>query len=612
MSYYEKNMECMKISCKNFYTLLIEKNSQAIVNINKLDQIRTKGAKNGEQILIIHHNSIEYRLNSIYRPSDEAMKWAEQYNLQNLNNVIAMFGLGNGIFVRALMERMGAEDTIIIYEPCYEIFQYVLQNYDITDILKDQRVVLTVEGINDSAFHIVLNNTVNINNIKTQIQCCYPNYDKIFQESCLRFYKEIKDSYISAQVNVSTMIFFGGKHIENTMNNLSFIKDSSTLPIIKKNIPEGIPAVVVAAGPSVRDNIELLKKLKGRAVIFAVDRILDYLLDAGVIPDFVVSVDAVKDIKFFSYRDNITIPLICYYESNHDILVHHKGKKILCTSNMFTEEIYRRTNKESASLLTSGSVALVAYGACVELGFQRIILVGQDLAYNEGRSHAGEFIDEEDETKDVFVEGIDGNQIKSRYDWKEYVLRYQDLILLNKEVEVIDAKQKGAKIKGAINMSLTEAYERYCNRTYDTDTFRNINDSVFSQEDLTIIKDYLDSSLASLKKIREKAKDASQECDKLLKYENMAIKPNSFDKSLKKLSKLNKSIDNNSVIYSLLNHYVTAKTADSQYDILLFTDDEHANNVSTFTKSKQIYQAVIEVADYARERLEAVFKFNIM
>lgn len=611
MNYYEKNMECLKRGRENFCTLFLEKRKQTSINTNKLNQVRSEEAKNGERILVIHYDSIEYRLNSIYRPSEEAKRWAEQYNLQNLNSVISMFGLGNGIFARALTQRMGTDNILIIYEPSYEIFDHVLSNYDITDILNDKRVLLAVEGINDNDFPIVIKGVVNINNVKSQIQCCYPNYDKIFHESCLRFYKELKDSYTSARVNINTAIYFGEKFINNTLKNLRFIKDSNTLSGIKKYIPEGIPAVVVAAGPSVRDNIELLKKLKNRAVIFAVDRILDYLLDSGVIPDFVVTIDPEKDIKYFSYRDDITIPLICYYDSSHDILMHHQGIKIFGTHSLFSEEIYRRTNKADTDLMPSGSVAIVAYSACIQLGFQQIILVGQDLAYDEGRSHAGEIIEAEDETRDVFVEGIDGNQVKSRRDWREFVLRYQDLFSVNKEVEVIDAKQKGAKINGTIVMPLKEAYERYCNKTFDSNTFLNINDSIFTQKDLIIIKNYLESSLASIKKIKEKAKDAIQECNRLLKYENMSIKPDSFGKRLKKLSKINRIINDNNM-NSFLDYYIITKTANSQSEILLVTDDEHMNNVSTFTKSKLIYQAMIEAADFVRERLEdAINLFTI-
>ena len=324
MNYYEINLDYMKKNKNHLYSKF--KNID-ISSYKELDEIQSVDTKDGKKALKIKLDSKEYRLNSIYRPEEEAKRWVSQYEFQNLNTVVSMFGFGNGIFARTIMKKMGNSDLLIIYEPCVEMFYHVLNNYDITDIISNNQVKIFLKDINDFEFHTTLQSSINIANWRSQIQCVYPQYDKIFIESCRMFFKELRDNYAYVKMNINTEIYFGQKKIDNIFKNLRFLKNSNTLLEIKEELPKDIPAIVVAAGPSVEENIENLKRVKGKAVIFAVDRILDYLLDAGIEPDFVVTIDGKKSIKYFSRRENITIPLVTYMDSNFDILEWHKGRK---------------------------------------------------------------------------------------------------------------------------------------------------------------------------------------------------------------------------------------------------------------------------------------------
>ena len=79
----------------------------------------------------------------------------------------------------------------------------------------------------------------------------------------------------------------------------------SIVPTVLKNVKQnkkylkhgksnkGNIAVVVGAGPSLRryNQIEILKKYKNNLVIISADGALYYLLDNGVIPDLVITLD---------------------------------------------------------------------------------------------------------------------------------------------------------------------------------------------------------------------------------------------------------------------------------------------------------------------------------
>lgn len=599
---YEKNMECIKENKKYLYSHINETDISSITN--QIDEIHSVVTKDGEKAIVLKSKGQEYRLNSLYSPIKEANKWVEQFGFNNLNNTISMFGLGNGMFARSIIEKMGENDRLLIYEPCAEIFFHILHNYDITDILSNQKVSISVDKINEFEFHNVLRGVINITNMNGQNMCVHPQYDKIFTESCINFCNEIKETYTHTLINVNTEIAFGKRFIENELSNIKYIKDSNTLLEIKHIIPTDVTAIVVAAGPSVEQQIDELKRAKGKAVIFAVDRILDYLLDSDVIPDFVVTVDPMKRLEHFSRRDDVTVPLLCFLGSNYEILDKHKGKKIICNCDHFLKTVYIDANKLTPNTPSSSSVATLAFTVCAEMGFERIILVGQDLAYIGGNSHAGGVKEEYTSHKEVMLEDIHGNQIKSRYDWKEFVTWYQDILTLNPNLKVIDAKSAGAKIKGTTVMSLQEAIDTYCSDEYKIKESIDKLEPTFNVDDINNVKNYLESNLEILKTIRRRAKDAVNACGVLVKgCKKTDLETKATKDAHKKLTKINHYILEQP-IYSLMEHFITATTAEQLVKIHQFTGNIKEDSLKTYEVSKIIFHSIIDGVDFVRPLLE--------
>lgn len=608
MNFFDRNMELIKEHHNYLYKdLIIEDKAYT----NRLDHIESISARDGEKALVITYRGSIYRLNSIYRPLEEAKRWSEQFTFHNINTVVSMFGIGNGMFARAILNRMEDNHILILYEPSYDIFSHTLRNYDLSDILLNDRVVIVVEGVNDFDFHWTVQGVINITNIKSQVQCVYPNYDMLFEESYKIFLTEIKNSMTTSKVEINTTIKLSEKYIENLFKNLIYLINSSTVSELKKTLPTDLPAIVVAAGPSLKENIEELKKAKGKAVIFACDRVLDFLLDSGVEPDFVITIDPMKLREHFSLRNDVSIPLICTIVANNEILRNHIGQKIFCTSNAFADEIYNLVNKKATNVTISGSVAIVAYSTCVDLGFKRIILVGQDLAYSGDVSHADGTVDKQESRKIVMLEGIDGNMIKSRYDWKEFVIRYQDLITFNPDVEVIDAKQRGARIKGTKVMPLKDALAAYCS---DEDSRGNKGfeiEAIFKKEDAGKILEYLKNYMTIIKRLTEEAESAVRNCNNIIQGYSKGLSDKKLNEGLKKLAKINSFIYEQS-IYSLMDPYIVAKTANQISEILNVSEDEDEYNRTTFEKSKIIYQAVIDACDLIKQYMkEAIDLFEM-
>lgn len=601
MDYYNLNMACIKEHRPDLLKAIEDKK---ISSNNKLESIISISTKDENKAIVVQYKSKEYRLNSSYRPIEEAKRWAKTYTITNINTVINMFGLGNGMFVQALMDKMEDSSYLLIYEPSFDILNHTLNNYDIRDIISHEKVFIFIEDVNTDQFRRFSNSLTNITNLNSQIQCIHPRYDEIFTESAVKFYKDLKDSYTTEVINTNTVVKLAQRNIDNIFNNLSFLKESDSIVELQEMIPQDIPAIIVAAGPSVEENIEELKRAKGRAIIFAVDSILKFLLNSGVEPDFVLSIDPNKHVGHFTREVPITTPLITYMESNNDILKIHKGKKIFCSQNKFVEEIYQKVNKIPPKVQASGSVALVAFSVCIKLGIKEIILVGQDLAYKDNQTHAGRAKNVlfNPET-DVELEGINGEFIRSRYDWNEFIKRYEDIIAQYPDIKVIDAKQYGARIKGTTVMELGLAIDQYCTKPLDVKLTYEEAISSFTYKEIHSIKEYLQNNLLVLNTIKSKIKKAIKDCDILIQEYKRSSGSKRYDDALKRIRKTNKYIEEQK-IYSIMDAFVVALATNEMSQIFKFTSALEENNLNTYKHSKAIYEAALEAVDYVYPKLE--------
>lgn len=607
MDFYNNNMKYLKRNQSNLYEKIY--NAAEMVTINAVDQVDKTAANNGENILLIENREKKYRMNSCYNPTHEASIWAGQFVLNKLNTMISMFGFGNGLFATKIADKLNKEDYLFIYEPSYMIFDFSLHHFDLSELLKKRNVLIMVEGLNEFDFHMVLQNTVTITNMFSQIQCVHPYYEEIFEESYLNFWKEIRDKMVYIQTSVNTEIKFGEVAVTNCLKNLKYLKDSNTLTDFFPDINRDIPAILVAAGPSVKENLEELKKAKGRAYLFVVDRILDFILDNGIEPDFVVTVDPMKRIADFSKRDNITIPLLADISCNTKIMEMHKGKKIFYNGNEFSSFMYREAGVNPPSLALGASVATAAFSACIALGIKNIAFVGQDLAYDGDFTHAGGVAEKFDYVKDIYVEGIDGEKVRSRYDWYQFIQWFNDMIALYPDYNFIDTKSKGAKITGTIQMPLSEVMNNY--GALQPIPIRQIVDekpSSFDDEKFEKVEKFLSDSCKEMRYLKKKAKEAIDLCDRQISEYNE--NPNGSDITrtiFKKISRINRAL-NKKPTYSLLDGFITALTAKHMATLYEINEDDLMDKIETYNKSKIIYQAIIDAVNFTLPKMKDTIK----
>lgn len=605
MDLYNRNLNIIKNTRTNLYNGIMnyKENGESKHNI----EIASIPTRDGNNTIMIYTNSQQYRLNSIYKPITEAEKWVQGFVYQNIDIVTSMYGLGNGVFLRELLNKANNGDLIIVYEPSIEIFLHVMENYDITDIIGNKSIILAVVGANEIDFKVELEKATTWSNVETQIVCMHPQYEKIFLEDARTFLTIIDENNKSILINRNTVAYFSRDTIENTLKNLRYIKDSNTVLDLVGVLPQDVPAIIVSAGPSLDKNIDLLKQAKGKAVIVATDTAMKFLYAHGIVPDFFVTLDAMKPESYLDDLRFMEVPMFTKVESNWKILKKHKASKIYYNCQEYMDKLFRKAGKIISNYESGGSVATGAFSICAALRFNTIILIGQDLAYEGDRTHAGTLTDrirgEEEGIR--YVEGIHGGKVKTRHDWYLYLKWFEQAIEEVKSfTTVIDATEGGAKIQGTVIMNLQEAIDKYCVKDINCDEIMKNKSKTLSDDEVSKIYGYMQDGIVDFETVKKLAQRAKTLCEQILsKLKNNGDFDEKLSRKARELGIINASIEE-SMVYCLINEYASELTIHILKDIYKLSNDDGEDRINTFKRAKAFYEAIISGASAIKPMLE--------
>lgn len=593
MDFYQEHIKLIQMGRKYLYEHLLE------FEENKPQdtiEVYSQESKNGEQIIIVTKDEKEIRLNSMYRPTDEAKRWVKQFEFKHMNTVVTMYGLGNGIFARELMNELPSDAVLLIYEPHYEIFMHTLHNYDITDLLKSPNVYIAVEGINQGELKGVLQQKVAFTNLKTQYLVEHPQYKDNFKDGYAFMQKVIRDHYVNVSVFANTQMKLGKRHTINFMKNLKYVMESNTIQNLKGAFPEDMPVIVVAAGPSLDKNVEFLKEAKNKALIICVDTAIKVLVKHGIEPDFIVVLDPNKSLKHFDSESGHHTPLFYQLSANRDVLDSHVGEKIIYGNDEYTRELFKQLDIDYEAVNSGGSVATAAFSICVQLGFKRIILIGQDLAFSGNQTHAGGVSQQSLLTGKGYieVESIEGKPILTPANLFVFLQWFEAMIdKYHGSLEVIDATEGGAMIHGSTIMTLQSAIHEYCTKEYDVKGMIENHKIVYTKEDKEKLNLFIEQIVDELEFIQKKSKQLASACNDLIAIVIHSAGLNSRGMSLvKTLSEANKKIEE-LISYELIDSYTASEVNVELEDIYVLGDDELMNMRKTYEKSRTIYENMV-------------------
>lgn len=563
---YEENVKSFEIKYNSIYKYLTDNENDSLHNIN--DVLWDISAAE-EDIMAVNRNGRLYYLNSRYADEEFAKNWVKQFEGDNYKTVYIIFGLSNFRYAKELLKKAGKDNIVLLYEPDKNIFIKAIEAVDITEIVKSDNVILCVDGINNELFGdfvaIVL---ADYGLMRITKYCCMPNYDELYPVIWRDIIKSIKEKYQSVILSRNTEILMAAEFIKNIINNCKdIVRQYSVVQLELRfkqidNIEE-IPAILVSAGPSLDKNINEIKKAKGKAFIIAVDTALKTLLKKNIIPDMVITIDSHKPPILFMHTEFKDIPMAVCDCSNYELYVLHQGKRFyFAETESYMSYIYNEcTGGKLYSTETGGSVANNAFSLINILGFKKIILVGQDLAYTGKKFHTTDAYGEsdknvlEDYNKYFEVEDIYGGKVYTESNMDLYRKWFESQIVRYPRLNVIDATEGGAKIEGTKIMTLKEAIERECKTDIDFERIIAELNRPISDEKADEILQELDNMPDDLLAEKDKLKKYKRKYEKLEELSRKGkVASKEFNKLVEEINEITEYIENKKLL-KLANVY---------------------------------------------------------
>lgn len=564
--------------------LSIEKMEKLYSNRTDLYHIIEVDAEQGK-VLAIEKNNRFYPLNSCYDTQKAAEDWAKQFECEDINenSIIIVYGLSDGKSILKLCEKRPA-CRVIVYEPCQDIFWKAMEYEEVAELAERENVCLIVKGICEEYFFHVLQSILDYSNFQLVVQAVLPNYLQLFWQE----YQEMLDVYKSVVELIiftrNTMILRGVEIQHNAYGLARDMVESNSIiqlvDIMRTKEMEDIPAILVAAGPSLDKNVEDLKKARGKAFLMVVDTALNTVLEHGIIPDLTMSIDSRKPLNLFKNAQFENIPIALSMNSNKEVVKKNHARHFYeIDEQSYLKRIIEKLGKDTIQLPSGGSVANNALSLLYEMGFRTIILVGQDLAYPGGVEHAeaayGKGNDKVDTNKKKYIEVEDnfGNMVMTEANMNIYRKWIENYITAYDDLKVINATEGGAKIAGTEFITLSEAIGQYCKKDFDAKQLLDI-ETYFTEEERN-------QFICEIKEIPEEMEKLGQligDTHKLYrkvdslngkgKHNSMQMK-----KAMDEIAAYNEKIDE-SLVSCMLQAYVAQTDYEIQGELLKYKENE--------------------------------------
>lgn len=388
--------------------------------------------------------------------------------------VIFIFGLNNIQEIRQIIRKKNINSIVLIVEPRLMFFKHVLSNKSL-DFLKDEKIFLfadnQIENITEflRMFILDINLIGKFKNIVIYLNHYYRNHDfELTKKTIILIKQYIRSATTAIGNDVSDSV----QGLEQNLKNLLQLSVAKN-PVYLKNCFKNIPAVTVAAGPSLNKNIQFLKQYQQNVLIVAVDTIVQRLLKEGIVPHFICSVERGELTYEYFYKDQYIpkeITLVGPLVLDPRVFRNFSGERVVPFRTEVTEYQWLKSMldiTEDVSMPVGISCAHMAFGIAQHLGCSPIIMIGQDLAYDTdtGNTHvSGTTYDgkqnEINHSDDEIVEGYYGKQVKTTRVWNTFRHWFESQIL-NNNLDVINATEGGAKIHHAKQIPLEEALKAY-------------------------------------------------------------------------------------------------------------------------------------------------------
>lgn len=405
----------------------------------------------------------------MYENLEEELNFFYQSILEKTHRYpfICIYGIGNALLIKNLSKHY---KHLFVFESEIELFILALSTIDLSEELKVYKVVLFDCVAKDLEIQIamIFDQQSILEYLSLYEMFISSHYYLKYYETSILSLNElcIKSASVAirnADITCFLPLLTHGQFLQNIPSMLESIPFQRILSQRKNKFEN---AIVVSAGPSLTKQLPLLKAYQDKAVIFCADGALSMLEKEGIVPDYVTNLDFTDlAMKFFQNKENKTSlnVLSC---ATHLSLVHFLDNKSVVLRD---DPLYQRFNLNDFGYIDTGThVSHFSYTLALALGFKNIIMIGQDLAFDEeGNSHSkgfdfGEKFSGEENIDKLKVPAYAGKgEVLTHITWNDYRIKLEYLFACNdQKAKFYNATEGGARINFTEELSFKECCEK--------------------------------------------------------------------------------------------------------------------------------------------------------
>ncbi|EAI4316893.1 motility associated factor glycosyltransferase family protein [Campylobacter coli] len=429
---------------------------------------------------------------------------------------ICIYGIGNALLIKNLAKHY---KHLFVFESEIELFILALSVVDLSEELRAYKIIffdclaedieIQIAMVFDqqsileylSLYEMFISGRYYLQNYEVSILS--------LNELCI---KSASVAIRNADITCFLPLLAYGQFLQNIPTMLESIPFQRILSERKNKFKN---AIVVSAGPSLAKQLPLLKTYQEKAVIFCADGALSMLEKEGIAPDYILNIDFEDlPLRFFQNKEKLKQSIVALECATHPNVVQ-KLKSENCMIILRNKALYQRFNLNDFGYIDTGThVSHFSYTLALALGFKNIIMIGQDLAFDEkGNSHSkgfilGEKIDRTLNIPTLKVPAYGGKgEVLTHMTWNDYRIKLEYLFACNsKEAKFYNATEGGSRINFTEELSFKECCEKLLKDNKPKFEFpksltKNRSDKLLSkfkekiEQDKIIAKNFLNDAL---------------------------------------------------------------------------------------------------------------------